>query len=96
MPLVDVSDSARSSRATLQRQQHVLLLGPPGVRKTHLSIALRREAILVRDVVQFTTATTLVWPRQGARRTAPGRSCWRYQAESADRRRVSPSLRRSR
>jgi len=34
--------------------------GPPGVGKTHLSIALGREAILAGYTVQFTTATTPV------------------------------------
>nr|WP_301005985.1 ATP-binding protein [Mesorhizobium sp.] len=40
--------------------ENVLLLGLPGVGKTHLAIALGREAILAGYTAQFTTATTLV------------------------------------
>lgn len=40
--------------------ENVLLLGPPGVGKTHLGIALGRAAILAGYTVQFTTAMALV------------------------------------
>ena len=68
--------------------ENVLLLGPPGVGKTHLSIALGRAAILAGYTVAFTTATTLVAGiGLGPRRAASGReAAGAVEAEAAHRR----------
>ena len=39
---------------------NLLLLGPPGVGKTHLEVALGREAVTKGHRVQFSTATELI------------------------------------
>jgi DNA replication protein DnaC len=78
-PAVDRPEAdPRSGRVALDRQR---LLGPPGVGKTQLAIALGREAILAGYSVQFNTAMALVAGLAKAPRSGSTRSC------SASRRR---------
>lgn len=49
-----------ASCAFVERAENVVLLGPPGVGKTHLAIALGAEAARRRMQVKFTTAARLV------------------------------------
>jgi DNA replication protein DnaC len=49
-----------ASCAFVERAENVVLLGPPGVGKTHLAIALGLEAAGRRYSVKFTTAARLV------------------------------------
>ena len=49
-----------ASCAFVERAENVVLLGPPGVGKTHLAIALGAEAAKRRMLVKFTTAARFV------------------------------------
>jgi DNA replication protein DnaC len=51
---------ALASLRFLEHQENVILLGPPGVGKTHLAIALGVEAILHGFSVYFITMQDLV------------------------------------
>ncbi|MFC4766974.1 IS21-like element helper ATPase IstB [Effusibacillus consociatus] len=50
----------------IEHQENLIFLGPPGVGKTHLAVALALEAIKQRYTVYFTTAHDLVQTLQQA------------------------------
>lgn len=49
-----------ASCAFIERRENIIFLGPPGVGKSHLAVALALEALRRRHKVKFTTAAALV------------------------------------
>lgn len=56
---IAVSSTSCKRSHSLERAENVLLLGPPGCGKTHLSISLGYAAINAGEFVHFTTARDL-------------------------------------
>ena len=72
----------------IDRCQTVHLLGPPGVGKSHLAVALGVSAVKARKSVYFTTLTELITTLTQAERAGSLKHRLRYinRGRSADRR----------
>ena len=57
-----------ASLSFVQRQENLVFLGPSGVGKTHLAIAIRRLATAARIKTRFTTAADLILQIETAQR----------------------------
>jgi DNA replication protein len=53
----------------IENQENIIFLGPPGVGKTHLAVALAMEALKQRYIVYFTTAHDMIQTLQQAHQT---------------------------
>ncbi|WP_062411126.1 IS21-like element helper ATPase IstB [Paenibacillus naphthalenovorans] len=53
----------------IENQENLIFLGPPGVGKTHLAVALAMEALKQRYIVYFTTAHDMIQTLQEAHQT---------------------------
>ena len=70
----------------IANREAVLFPGPPSVGKTHLAVAIGREAIVAGYAVPFAPATTLVASLAKAQAEGrPEESLTLRQAEAADR-----------
>jgi len=64
----------------LQRKENIIFLGPPGVGKTHLAVALAVKAVQTGQTIYFTTMAELVYTLRIDRETGRlgrGRRCYK-------------------
>lgn len=67
-PSPQVPHRSKSSCCVKERNENIVLLGPSGVGKTHLAIAMGYEAVRAGIKVRFTTAAVLLLQLSTAQR----------------------------